>query len=267
MEMDQKSRKNKRVPWVISGIAVLVLAVTAVMAGAKTASQEKSTLYAGSYGRGTDRYKEFKAFVKKYAVSTEKKNSSSQEQLEEKDAAVYTLNSKAVKMWGEPCNRNRFFLKREEFLNHLEQVGYVFEKMSEEENNTVEMQKYGAVKSSFLKRERYRLSEGVSMLLDSDLINEDVLAVKIYSEEVGGGSIAEGGADIFQILSKACSGDRSELIREFDQSLKNVIQKENIWSGEQCSDCASIFERGDDGQGVIYVIPAETMEGIPYYWP
>ncbi len=125
---------------------------------------------AGNYDRGSPRYQEYVSFVKEHAVSEE----------ETEDGIVYTLDEESVRKWNQPCNQFRFEMSADTVLKELEACGYELTKIDETEENTVEIQKYGAILTRFQYTETYLVLEGVGLAVVTDAVNGDLLMLRLY---------------------------------------------------------------------------------------
>lgn len=248
------------------GIVCVIAAAGVFLWQTTKPDAEGKTVYAGNYARGSDRNEEFRKYVTEHAVSKENVENNSEYSMEKEGSVIYTLDSEAVEKWGEPCNSNRFSLKRDDFTDRLMKKGYSLTKVSEDEKNTVEIQKYGAILTFFLKREHFRASDGVCVAVASDLINGDVLLINVYRENESDAEIAEVGADIFQIVSAACSRNKNQVSKDLKETEAKVIEIGDTWYVEE-NDCMAMIENKGNDKPEIYFVPIDTFRGAGYYWP
>ena len=135
-----------------------------------------SQVYAGNYERGSERYREYLAFAEENAISV-RKEESDEIYPEQGTSQVYTLTPEAVREWGEPCNARRFSGTDEELTDWLSDAGWELELMSESEVDTVEVQKYGAILTEFIKEEKYIADDQVVVYIQSDSVNGDLISL------------------------------------------------------------------------------------------
>ena len=226
---------------------------------------EDETLYAGNYERGSDRYKEFVSFVEENAVSVEKSDEEEgSSMLDGREATIYTLEEKDVLKWGEPCNNFRFTIKAEEVVDRLKEKGYEMKKISEKRENTVEIQKYGAILTNFDVLERYRMAEDINLAILKDLVNNDVMQMLVYREAGSEVQLHEAAADA-GIAAGNCEEDREELAAQILDTVQKSEKDNEIYYVND-NILFMNHEYKDTGIG-IYISPVRQFDGQSYYWP
>ena len=116
---------------------------------------------------------------------------------ETEDGIVYTLDEESVRKWNQPCNQFRFEMSADTVLKELEARGYELTKIDETEENTVEIQKYGAILTRFQYTETYLVLEGVGLAVVTDAVNGDLLMLRLYRGDDSQAPLHGGGGRIF----------------------------------------------------------------------
>lgn len=230
---------------------------------------QDNTSYAGNYERGSRRYKEFISYVKEHAVSEEniEENTDGESRYRQvKDGVKYTLKEEDVLNWGEPCNAFRFFIQAEDLVSGLKKQGYQMKKNSEIRRNTVEIEKYGGVRTLFKIAEYYQMTEDLNLVVVKDLVDGQVLQLFLYHDEDRKAELAAAVADVGKLLGISEKEDIKGLLEWTaevqqegrDQDTTELSVERNI-----------LFFTGkveDIGVG-IQIVPAELFDGRDYYWP
>lgn len=231
--------------------------------------EEDDTVYAGNYERGSGRYEEFITYVKEHAVSEkEAETEADTALLDSKGALIYTLEEKDVLEWGEPCNNFRFFIKADELVKELKKMGYQMRKISEKRENTVEIQKYGAVLTYFGVVEHYQMEDEICLAVVKDLVNEDVLQMLVYREEGSDvliNTAAEDAAEAAGLGEQLSGEEEKELaadILEMEKETEEEGETRYLVIGNTTFMNA---EYKNTGIGT-YIVPAGRFDGQPYYW-
>ena len=224
------------------------------------------TSYAGNYERDSRQYQEFISYVEKHAIAKEKKETENPRKLESNGSICYTLTEEDVLKWGEPCNNFRFFQKDKEVLRQLKKKGYQMEKVSEDRENTVEIQKYGGILTRFDVVEHYRMHDGVYLAILKDLVNQDVMQLLVYREEGTDTSIIREAIDVSEITGDWNQEERGTLEEELIKAQQAaVLQKETQFINIKNLIFMST-EYKNTGIG-IHIIPSVKFSGQSSYWP
>ncbi|HJC49793.1 MAG TPA: serine/threonine protein kinase [Candidatus Anaerostipes avistercoris] len=221
--IEAEVKEIKKPQWILPltlvGIAMAVCAAGAGFFFSDTEEPQKQT-YAGNYGRQSDRYEEYIEFVKHHAVSREK---SEKDELYESYpyrglSTIYTLKSEDVKEWGEPCNRFRFDMKGDDYIKWMKKKGYLLEKKGQNEKNTVEIEKYGAIRTYFRKEKEYVTKNNVHVSVVSDTVNDDLFGIYFVTPE----GTEEEGKNVIQETAEF-------LIQDFPSNEKGREVLENLY--------------------------------------
>ena len=181
----KEAEKRKRTRWILPLGIVSIIAMICAAGGAfffwNTAEESQNAIYAGDYGRQTERYKEYLEFVKSRAVSTKK---SEKDEEYETDpyrglSTIYFLKSEDVKEWGDPCNRFRFEMTGDEYIQWMKKKGYDMKKVEQNERNAVQVEEYGAIYTNFSKEIRYKVKNDLYVNVVSDTVNDDLFEIFI----------------------------------------------------------------------------------------
>lgn len=233
-------------------------------AGSEKNKEKEAGVYAGNYVRGSERYEAFKDYVADHAISMEKTDGA-EGVLDEKDNIVYTLDTKSVEEWGEPSNAHRFSIKRKELMKALEERGYALTKTSEKEKNTVTIRKYGAIITLFQRNEYYESADGVCVAIASDILNEDVMIIKVYRQDNRSDGKAKTSADISQIVSEAFSRNKEEVKQHLKETESKVMETGDTWFVDH-QDCMVMITKEEECTAFFFS-PIELFRGSDYYWP
>ena len=181
----KEAEKRKRTRWILPLGIVSIIAMICAAGGAfffwNTAEESQNAIYAGDYGRQTERYKEYLEFVKSRAVSTKK---SEKDEEYETDpyrglSTIYFLKSEDVKEWGDPCTRFRFEMTGDEYIQWMKKKGYDMKKVEQNERNAVQVEEYGAIYTNFSKEIRYKVKNDLYVNVVSDTVNDDLFEIFI----------------------------------------------------------------------------------------
>lgn len=247
----KKQRKKKKKV----AVAIVAAGVCIVVFGGiwydRSTKEKVLESYAGNYGEGTETYREFLAFVRENAVS-EEETEPNEFFPEQGPSMVYTLSTKAVKEWGEPCNQFRLHETKKGLLDWFEDKGQELKLQSELDTNTVTVEKYGAVLTKFVRESRYQIPAGPVILVKSDVVNQELLSVVVAGE-----------------------GEKEEETVVLAQSVASYL------TGKEEEPEPS--ERWEEGGPCYHISRVETEEGLegykfyppgadgyskgPYYWP
>ncbi len=173
-----KEKNVKKRRWMILLTAVFAVIVLCAAGGTvfllHMKNEPEKTRYAGSYGRQSSRYEEYIEFVESHAVSSRKENDGNQG-----TSTIYTLKPEDVEEWGDPCNQVRFEYTKTDYLKWMEKNGYLLKKIKESEKDTVEVRKYGAVLTNFVKEEIFETETGLQIEVQQDSINEELFSIGV----------------------------------------------------------------------------------------
>ncbi len=257
-----KSRKR-----LFAGIAegfLLILILAAVLVGKGILSGQSREVealeLAGNYDRGSPRYQEYVSFVKEHAVSEE----------ETEDGIVYTLDEESVRKWNQPCNQFRFEMSADTVLKELEACGYELTKIDETEENTVEIQKYGAILTRFQYTETYLVLEGVGLAVVTDAVNGDLLMLRLYRGDDSQAPLHGVGADLLCILSEDWYLGPEETAAGLEADEQEAFETNGSYIQGQyihgTRECRMDFYWGEADRVIRYLFhPNHDFEY--YYWP
>ena len=80
---------------------------------------------------------------------------------------------------------------KDTFVSQMKERGYDLKLLETEDNNQVEVNGYGGILTSFVHKERYQVSEGVFLTVNSDTVNHQMLGVMVYREKGSSASLKE----------------------------------------------------------------------------
>lgn len=228
-------------------------------------NKKDDTVYAGNYKRGSERYKEFISYVKEHAVSKEKVKEDKDYQ-DEKEAVLYTLDEKDVIQWGEPCNNYRFLVQAEDVIHDLKKKGYQMKKISEKKRNTVEIQKYGSILTTFKTVEHYQMTENINLGLVKDSINDDVIQLVVYRSNESAADLDDAAVDAGVSAADFQKKDREDL-KEFVSSMWRRVKSEKTANFLFNENLEIIIQEYENTGNAFFIVPLEFAGDSPYYWP
>lgn len=168
--------KIKQKRWIILLATAFTVVVLCTVGGTvfwlNMKDEPEKTQYAGSYGRQSDRYEEYVEFVESHAVSSQKEDDGDQG-----TKMIYTLKPEDVKKWGDPCNQVRFEYTKTDYLKWMKKSGYQLKRIKKSEKDTVEVRKYGAILTKFIKEEIFETETGLQIKVRQDSINEELFSI------------------------------------------------------------------------------------------
>lgn len=168
--------KIKQKRWIILLATAFTVVVLCTAGGTvfwlNMKDEPEKTQYAGSYGRQSDRYEEYVEFVESHAVSSQKEDDGDQG-----TKMIYTLKPEDVKKWGDPCNQVRFEYTKTDYLKWMKKNGYQLKRIKKSEKDTVEVRKYGAILTKFIKEEIFETETGLQIKVRQDSINEELFSI------------------------------------------------------------------------------------------
>ena len=221
--------------------------------------------YAGNYPRGSKRYQEFLAFVKEHASFKEENGDEESTLLEDRQKTVYKLEKEDVEEWGEPCNFARFVTNKDTFVSQMKERGYDLKLLETEDNNQVEVNGYGGILTSFVHKERYQVSEGVFLTVNSDTVNHQMLGVMVYREKGSNASLKELAVCVTAFIQGAEVEEPSELPEMLDEVEADIeYAKDNTFIVSD--DAALMFSDSEDSDYEITIVSQNVYENNPY-WP
>lgn len=228
---------------------------------------EAKTAYAGNYDRGGSRYQEFADYVKEHAVSQEKAGTEGSSRIiDQNDGEVYTLKEEDVLKWGEPCNDFRFSIKSQELVDSLKNNGYEMTKLSEKRENTVELQKYGAILTRFHVLEHYLMEGDICLAVVKDLVNEDVIQMMVYRKEGSGAELEEAAADAAMLAGEFEPEDRERLVSDI-REWQQTAEEENDVQIMSIGNVIFMNEEYKNTGTAVHIVPIRRFDGASYYWP
>ena len=228
-------------------------------------NKKDDTVYAGNYKRGSERYKEFISYVKEHAVSKEKVKEDKDYQ-DEKEAVLYTLDEKDVIQWGEPCNNYRFLVQAEDVIRDLKKKGYQMKKISEKKRNTVEIQKYGSILTTFKTVEHYQMTENINLGLVKDSINDDVIQLVVYRSNESAADLDDAAVDAGVSVADFQKKDREDL-KEFVSGMWRRVKSEKTANFLFDENLEIIIQEYENTGNAFFIVPLEFAGDSPYYWP
>ena len=210
----------------------------------------------------------FTSYVKEHALS-EKKTETKEDsiRLDSRDGTVYTLEEEDVLKWGEPCNNFRFFIKAGEIIEGLKEKGYEMKKISEKRENTVEIQKYGAILTNYNIVERYEMKENVYLAIVKDLVNEDVMQMLVYRKAGSGAQIQQEAADVGILAGEFKPEEKEELAADILDAQKAAGEEEDKTYFLVVENVMFMNSEYEDTGIATHIIPAAKFNGQSYYWP
>ena len=218
----EKAEKRKWTRWILPLGAVAIIAVVCmavrVLSMTNREEPQKET-YAGNYGRQSERYKEYVEFVKNHAISSQENGNDKSDSYEE-FSTVYTLKTKDVKEWGEPCNYFRFNLTGNEYLQWMKENGYTMKKIKQKEENLVDIQEFGKIQTYFKKERIYQTENNIQIGMISDTVNDDLFKIYFVVPKEKKGKEK----NILQATAEVLAQDIS-LDREGRENLRNLYDK------------------------------------------
>lgn len=229
-------------------------------------NKKDHTVYAGNYKRGSDRYKEFISYVKEHAVSKENVKEVKKYQNEKKGAVLYRLSEKDVIKWGEPCNEYRFFIQSKDLIRDLKKNGYQMKKISEKRSNTVEIQKYGGILTTFKTVEHYQMTENINLGLVKDSMNDDIMQLVVYRRDKSAMDLDDVAEDVGMLAADFQKKDKedfkefvsSEWERVKSKKTTNILLNENL---------VIIIQEYENTGNAFFIDPLGIAGDSPYYWP
>lgn len=226
-------------------------------------SQEESVVYAGNYGRQTQKYEEYVEYVKAHAFSS-RENKEEKAKPEDENSMIYSLSTKAVQDWGEPCNQLHFARSASAYLEYMESAGWELSKVDEREENTVEIGAYGAIETGFYREEWYESEEGLRIFLRSDSVNGQILAMFLIRNQENEEMLSRFAQETIRFLSD---------YQEEEETLSQEILKlESLWDeggSLEGPDYTIRIRSTQDGYQGFEVLPLDETynEFSSYYWP
>ena len=229
---------------------------------------ESGQEYAGNYDRGSKRYGEFLKFVQERAVSEETAEPAAEESVDLSGigAERFTLEDDSVQEWGLPCNQFRLLAKEETLVSGLRERGYTMELISESQENTVEIQRYGAIVTNFHVQRNYQLTEEMGLIVNSDSVNGDILQMAFYKDEESSAEIESAAVIAAELTGSEEGTDAVQLTSRLAEYAENFEKDEDTHffsAGE------ILFLCGEFGENsfAIYMLPVQVYDSAPYYWP
>lgn len=226
---------------------------------------EEGVTYAGNYPRDSKRYQEFLIFVKEHASSVEETRDEETSLLGSRQETVYKLEKEDVEEWGEPCNFARFVTDKDTFVSQMKNRGYEMKLLKTEDNNQVEVNGYGRILTSFVHKERYQVSEGVFLTVNSDTVNHQMLGVMVYREKGSSASLKELALSVTAFIQgeeEKEFSDTMEMLDEVEADIERAKNNTFIISG----DATLMFSDSEDSDYEITIVSQNVYENNPY-WP
>lgn len=256
----EKKRRLQSPARLCCGAAVCLGIAAAVFLPHSGTGREKIS-YAGNYGRGTEKYQEFSAFVQEHAVSKTVQEREGNGIPEE--SVIYTLTPEAVRLWGEPCNMMRFEKKREELTVWMDGLENRPEQTESRETAQVEMRKYGAVLTQFVHTEQYESEKGFTLSVYSDSVNGDLLGFFVTWEEERRQDAEDFIAELLGFLE---SGQRAG-VADVREKIRGLMESPGEGAETEGASYRVCVVQTEGGSG-LFIVPNEEAAGSrEYYWP
>ena len=167
--------------------------------------------------------------------------------------------------WGEPCNFARFVTDKDTFVSQMKERGYDLKLLETEDNNQVEVNGYGGILTSFVHKERYQVSEGVFLTVNSDTVNHQMLGVMVYREKGSSASLKELALSVTTFIQgeeEKEFSDTMEMLDEVEADIERAKNNTFIISG----DATLMFSDSEDSDYEITIVSQNVYENNPY-WP
>ena len=137
--------------------------------------------------------------------------------------------------------------------------------LKEGDNNQVEVNGYGGILTSFIHKERYQVSEGVFLTVNSDTVNHQILGVVIYREKGSNASLKELAVCVTAFIQgkeEKEFSDTMEMLDEVEADIEHAKSNTFIISGE----ATLMFSDSEDSDYEITIVSQNVYESNPY-WP
>ena len=203
--------------------------------------------------------------MKEHASSVEETRDEEMSLLGSRQETVYKLEEEAVEEWGEPCNFVRFVTDKDTFVSQMKERGYDLKLLETEDNNQVEVNGYGGILTSFVHKERYQVSEGVFLTVNSDTVNHQMLGVMVYREKGSSASLKELALSVTAFIQGEEEKEFSDTMEMLDEVEADIERAKNnifIISG----DATLMFSDSEDSDYEITIVSQNVYESNPY-WP
>ena len=216
--------KIKQKRWIILLATAFTVVVLCTVGGTvfwlNMKDEPEKTQYAGSYGRQSDRYEEYVEFVESHAVSSQKEDDGDQG-----TKMIYTLKPEDVKKWGDPCNQVRFEYTKTDYLKWMKKNGYQLKRIKKSEKDTVEVRKYGAILTKFVKEEIFETETGLQIKVRQDSINEELFSIGVQVSDQKKTEVENVMRETAKFLTQEHSVTEEEITSEIND-LKKTEQDE-----------------------------------------
>ena len=216
--------KIKQKRWIILLATAFTVVVLCTVGGTvfwlNMKDEPEKTQYAGSYGRQSDRYEEYVEFVESHAVSSQKEDDGDQG-----TKMIYTLKPEDVKKWGDPCNQVRFEYTKTDYLKWMKKNGYQLKRIKKSEKDTVEVRKYGAILTKFIKEEIFETETGLQIKVRQDSINEELFSIGVQVSDQKKTEVENVMRETAKFLTQEHSVTEEEITSEIND-LKKTEQDE-----------------------------------------
>ena len=220
-EGDVKIKQKRWIILLATAFTVVVLCtVGGTVFGLNMKDEPEKTQYAGSYGRQSDRYEEYVEFVESHAVSSQKEDDGDQG-----TKMIYTLKPEDVKKWGDPCNQVRFEYTKTDYLKWMKKNGYQLKRIKKSEKDTVEVRKYGAILTKFVKEEIFETETGLQIKVRQDSINEELFSIGVQVSDQKKTEVENVMRETAKFLTQEHSVTEEEITSEIND-LKKTEQDE-----------------------------------------
>lgn len=242
---------------------ILKISVTGKSMGLRDLETEEN--YAGNYERGSKEYQEFLSFIEERALSREETVRADAPALQDRQQTIYTLDPEDVQEWGQPSNYLQFVTDADELYKALESGNMELTFAEQEEEDTVTVDRYGGIATSFIRRDRYRTAEGTVISINKDSINDRVMGVVIYQDGGNEGSLSGAALEVTAALLGEAPEELpelSEFLAEAEADPESSVNNNFMTVGS----AALMITDGEQADFQIIIVPALTFEA-DYYWP
>ena len=147
----------------------------------------------------------------------------------------------------------------------MEDQGYEMKLLKMEDNNQVEVNEYGGILTSFVHKERYQVSEGVFLTVNSDTVNHQMLGVVVYREKGSSASLKDLALSVTAFIQgeeEKEFSDTMEMLDEVEADIEGAKNNTLIVS----DDATLMFSDSEDSDYEITVVSQNIYENNPY-WP
>ena len=139
-------------------------------------------------------------------------------------------------------------------------------KISEKKRNTVEIQKYGSILTTFKTVEHYQMTENINLGLVKDSINDDVIQLVVYRSNESAADLDDAAVDAGVSAADFQKKDREDL-KEFVSSMWRRVKSEKTANFLFNENLEIIIQEYENTGNAFFIVPLEFAGDSPYYWP